>query len=237
MTGRALFLLLVAPIMAIGPAAYAQTGGIQVAPVMLAMSAERTITSLRVRNTRQRAVAFEIDVYEWTQVDGRDVLTPSADLLVAPGVFEVAAGGEQVVRLGVVSATPDTERAFRILMRELPTPRRDGAALGFTLEMSLPVFITPLQARSQLAASAEQRPWGPVLVVANLGRTHMQVAAIESIEAGPLDAPRYLLAGARMEIPLPRNARTVRLRTADIGGASTERLVHVAGAALPPPVR
>lgn len=236
--GRALFLLLVGPIMAIGPAAHAQTaGGIQVAPVMLAMSAERNITSLRVRNTRQRAVSFEVDVYAWTQVDGRDVLTASPDLLVAPGVFEIPAGGEQVVRLGVVNTAPNTERAFRIILRELPSPRRDGAALGFTLEMSLPVFITPPQARGELETRVERRVTGPVLLVANIGQTHVQVAGLDVADGAPIPSPRYLLAGARAEIPLPPQARTLRLRTAEIGRAPTERVVHVADPILPAPVR
>lgn len=223
---RALFLLLVAPLMALGTAD-AQTGGIQVAPVMVALSAERTIASLRVRNERERPVAFEVDVYEWTQVDGEDVLTPSRDLLIAPGVFEIGARGEQVVRLGVTAAGGQNERAFRILMRELPAPRREGAVLGFALELSLPVFIAPLSAHSELSPSIETRSWGPTLVLDNSGSVHVQIARVEETTSGALRAPRYILAGGRAEIPLAPEARTVRLVTLDSSGESVERLVHV----------
>jgi hypothetical protein len=45
--GRALFVLAVAPMAALTPA-HAQTGGIQVAPVMVEMSQERNFASLRL---------------------------------------------------------------------------------------------------------------------------------------------------------------------------------------------
>lgn len=225
---RALFLFLVAaPVMALDAAQAQQAGGIQVAPVMIAMSAEHNIASLRVRNGRERPVAFEVDVFEWTQENGRDVLTPTSDLIVAPGVFEVRAESEQVVRLGVLAAHASTERAFRIILRELPSQNRDGAVLGFTLELSLPVFIAPIEARGHIEARAEERPWGPTLLLANIGRTHVRLAAVETAETGAVQAPRYLLAGASAEIPLPRNARTIRLVSADIGGAEVERIIHV----------
>lgn len=225
---RALFLFLVAaPVMALDAAEAQQARGIQVAPVMIAMSAEHNIASLRVRNGRVRPAAFEVDVYDWRQEDGRDVLTPTRDLVVAPGVFEVGAESEQVVRLGVLAANASGERAFRIILRELPNAREPGAVLSFALELSLPVFIAPIDARGQLEAHAETRPWGPTLLVANTGRTHVRVASIEAAETGPIQAPRYLLAGSGVEIPLPPHARTVRIVSADIGGAEIERIVHV----------
>lgn len=228
MVRRALFLFLVAaPIMAMDAANAREAGGIQISPVMIAMSTERNIASLRVRNGRDRPVAFEVEVYEWRQDGGRDVLTPSTDLLVAPGVFEISSESEQVVRLGVLAASARQERAFRILLRELPTQREGGAVLGFTLELSLPVFIAPVEARGSLQAQAESSAWGPVLMLANTGHTHVRLISIETAEAGGVRAPRYLLAGAAVQIPLPPDARTIRLLSADIGGAEVERIVHV----------
>ena len=182
-------------------------------------------------------MAFEADVYDWRQENGADVLTPTNDLLIAPGVFEVAAQSEQVVRLGVLAANAGAERAFRIILRELPAQHQGGAVLGFTLELSLPVFIAPIAARGQLEARAEDRPGGPVLMLANTGRTHVRLASVETAEAGPARAPRYLLAGAGADIPLPRGARTIRVVSADIGGAEIERIVHVGRPAARAPLR
>lgn len=222
---RALFLLLIVPMAAAAPA-HGQSGGIQVAPVMVAMSSERTIASLRVRNGRARPTAFEVDVYEWRQRNGEDVLTPSRDLIIAPGVFEMEASGEQIVRLGVIAPDAQNERAFRIILRELPSERQ-GSGLGFSLEMSLPVFVTPVGAQPLMETQLEARSWGQALVLRNVGRAHTQITGLDDMDLGALPAPRYLLAGASVEIPLAPEARTVRLRAAEAAGAQTERIVHV----------
>jgi fimbrial chaperone protein len=225
---RALFLFLVAaPLMTLDAALAQQDGGVQVAPVMIAMSAEHNIASLRVRNGRSRAIAFGADAYDWRQENGRDILTPARDLMLSPGLFEIGAGAEQVVRLGVLAANANSERAFRVVLRELPGQRQ---ATPLAFELSLPVFIAPIDARGQLEARGELRAHGHALVLANSGRTHVRIASVETAEAGLIASPRYLLAGSRVEIPLPSHARTVRLLSADIGGAEMERIVNIARA-------
>src|SRR5690606_27833711 len=135
--------------------ASAQTGGIRVAPVLVSLSPERAIGSVRLHNGRATPVSFEVEAFVWTQVDGADRLTPTNALIVAPGVFEIAPNSEQTLRLGVRGPSSNSEAAYRILVRELPAPRRDGVALGFALEMSLPVFVTPSGARPNLTTHAE----------------------------------------------------------------------------------
>lgn len=228
---RILSLLLMAPL-ASSPA-QAQAGGIQVAPVLVSIPAERGISSLRVRNGRARATAFEIDAYHWRQEDGRDVLTPSGALIVAPGVFEIPAGGEQVVRLGVRATSDGAEQSYRIVMRELPAAPGSGAVLGFMLEMSLPVFITPAGAQGRLDARID----GETLHIVNAGDAHLQLTAIESLDAGSLNGPRYLLAGGSAAISLPPRTRSIRLRAADVTGVQTERIVDVSRQGRLAPVR
>jgi fimbrial chaperone protein len=207
-------------------AAPAQARGIQVAPVTLTLTPERGIGALRLRNGRERAAAFEVDVYLWTQQDGRDVLTPAADMLVAPGVFELAPGAEQIVRVGHVGAAPGQERAFRIVVRELPQPARQGG-LGFALEMSLPVFVTPRDARPTLDARVEHGERAPVLRLANLGAAHAQLSGVEVDAGGQVRAPRYLLAGARFDIALPARAGAVRIAVMDGQDAPREHAIDV----------
>lgn len=223
---KAMGVLMVAPLLAMTPA-HAQTGGIQVAPVMVVLRGDDNIASLRVRNGRTRPVSFEVDVYAWSQANGEDVLTPTDEVLVAPGVFEVAAESEQVIRLGVVAQRSDVERSYRIIMRELPTQQAGGNVLGFTLEMSLPVFVTPEGVRADVQSRVAMSDEGRVLLLNNAGGAYVQLSSVEDVDGGALDAPRYLLSGASAEIMLPRTARTVRVRAADSNGSQTERLVHV----------
>lgn len=224
--GRVLFVLMIGSLAPIGDA-HAQSGGIQVAPVLVALTSEDNIASLRVRNGRDRPVAFEVDVYSWRQQNGEDVLTPSNDVLVAPGVFEIAADREQVIRLGVTTPAGQSERAYRLILRELPTQRAGGSVLGFTLELSLPVFVTPVGARAAIQTYTEPRDAGSALVIANTGAAHVQIASITDADAGALAGPRYLLAGSSAEITLSPRSRAVRLRAAENSGSQIERLVHV----------
>jgi fimbrial chaperone protein len=224
--GKTLFLLAVAPMAAIAPA-QAQTGGIQVAPVLVEMAPSHGFASLRVRNGRSHAAAFEADVFAWSQVNGEDVLTPSNALLAAPGVFEIPAGGDQVVRLAVPSPDPQRELAFRLILRELPTQRRDGARLGFTLEMSLPVFVTPSGARAMLQTRTETRGLGVGLVITNEGDAHAQILSVDDMDSGALAAPRYLLAGGSAEVTLSARTNNVRMRFSELSGSQAERIIHV----------
>lgn len=225
-SARALLLLAA---MLLAPAAGAQGRGIQVSPVLISVSPERPISSLRLRNGRPRAAAFEIDAYAWRQEGGEDILTPTDDLIVAPGVFEVAADGEQTVRIGVRGAASETERSYRIVMREIPPVRQGGVVLGLALEMSLPIFVTPADARAQLTSQA----LGDELVLRNAGRAHVQLAAVENMQGARMDAPRYLLAGASAEIALPAGAQSVRVRMGDVATGPSERIIDVRDRAPP----
>lgn len=215
--------LLSALVLAAAPvAASAQTARVQVAPVLVAMTPERAISSIRLRNGRSRPISFEIDAFAWSQANGRDQLTPTNQLLVAPAVFEIPANGEQVVRLGVRDANGTEERAYRILLRELRDQQADGVALGFTLEMSLPVFVTPRGAGSTI----QTRQVGGQLILTNSGSSYSQITLLQGDQ--PVPSPRYLLAGASAEITLPAHTGALRLITAN-GNAQNEQIIHVAG--------
>lgn len=214
-------LLAAAVLLAAPSVAGAQTGGIRVAPVLVSLTPERAIGSVRLHNGRAEPVAFEVEAYAWSQTDGQDRLTPTRDLIVAPGVFEITAGGEQTIRLGARGANANTETAYRILLRELPSPRQNGAALGFALEMSLPVFVTPQGARADITSRIE----GQRLILSNSGRSFSQIALLNGQQR--LEAPRYLLAGASASIELPTQTPAIQLLEASAGGQHNERTIHV----------
>lgn len=201
--------------------ASAQTGGIRVAPVLVSLNPERAIGSVRLNNGRDTPVSFEVEAYVWTQVDGEDQLTPTNALIVAPAVFEIPAGGEQTVRLGVRGANGANEAAYRILLRELPAERQSGVALGFALEMSLPVFVTPRGAAANITTQVD----GSRLTLTNAGNSFAQIALMSGEQR--LDALRYLLAGASATIELTNPTAQLRLVEANATGQRNEHVIHV----------
>lgn len=224
-------LLAALAIVATPSTAGAQTVGIQVAPVLVSLSPEHTMGSVRLRNGRTRAVSFEVEAYSWTQANGQDVLTPTNDLIVAPGVFEIAAGREQTVRLGVRNGATESERAYRILLRELPSQERSGVALGFSLEMSLPVFLTPAGAQANITSRIEDGH----LVLTNAGGSYAQINLTQTQQRLP--APRYLLAGTTADVELPARTGALQLLATTNGGHQSEHTIHVGATDLHASVR
>jgi len=213
-------LLLAVAVIAAPSVASAQTGGIQVAPVLVSLSPQQTIDSIRMRNGRTRPVSFEVEAYLWSQVNGEDVLTRTSLLIVAPGVFEIPANGEQTIRIGARRQAA-SEQSYRILLRELPSEEHTGVALGFSLEMSLPVFMTPPGA----AANVTSRVDGNTVILTNSGSSYAQIRLVQNNQH--LDAPRYLLAGSSATVELPASPRAIQLIASGAGGQRSERTIDV----------
>lgn len=208
------------------PPATAQTDGVQVTPVIVAMAPERGVTSVRVRNWRERETSFEVTVLAWEQRDGADLYTQTDLVVAAPSVFAIPAGAEQIVRLGLThgpGAAPDQEIAYRLLLRELPSPDRGGAGPRMQLQMSLPVFVQPRATHVEIAAQRVADDTAlPSIVIANTGSAHIRLG---SVTYGPNDEPierlpRYLLAGSRVTRSLPQGVTAVEVTYVGPGAAA-----------------
>lgn len=212
---RMLALLAIAAAFVATPAV-AQTGGLQVTPVVIEMPAQRGVTSFRMHNGRERETAFEVEAFVWTQDNGETVLTPTNDLIVAPTTFLVAANGDQIVRLALPPALRggEDERAYRIVVRELPNPEAPATGFRMIIEMSMPVFVTPRNARGHLVVRRTRDEHGqPAVLLQNTGNARLQLSP--DAAAGVENPPRYLLPGASAVRPVIAN--TLRLWTASAG--------------------
>ncbi|MCY1441390.1 hypothetical protein D9M71_577040 [compost metagenome] len=182
-------------------------------------------------------------VFEWRQDAGQDQLLPTTDLQVSPPMQSLAAGQQQLIRVVRSEPTPPaTQRAYRVIVDELPTvdPRRSG--MQFVLRYSMPVFVQPdkdaplqhtLQAR--LTRLDDGRP---ALEVHNSGSSYAQLA---DIGLGPASRPQiihpgllgYVLGGQTMRWPLDVPAARLAGATfsAKINGESAQTPLPVAPAA------
>jgi fimbrial chaperone protein len=200
--------------LSLSPPAAAQTDGVQITPVTISMTAERGVTSMRVRNWRDREISFEASLYGWDQANGADILTQTSAIVAAPSVFSIPAGGEQIVRLGLVQRSrdiPEQEVSYRLLLRELPTLDATGG-LRVQLHMSLPVFVQPRATHIEIAAQrvADDDSRSGV-VITNTGSVHIRLA---SVTYGPGEnalerLPRYLLPGRSITRALPSGVEAI----------------------------
>lgn len=130
-------------------AAYrAQAGSYGVNPVKLTLSAQHSTQVMTVRNDGTEAAVMQVELAEWAQqVQGQDVYTPTRDLLATPPIFNLPAGGMQIIRIGLRRAPdPQRESAYRMFLQEVPPPPKPGAVgLQVALRISIPIFIAPSQ--------------------------------------------------------------------------------------------
>ncbi|GAM99987.1 sigma-fimbriae chaperone protein [alpha proteobacterium U9-1i] len=215
------------------PPASAETNGVQVTPVIIQVAPERRLASVRVHNRRDTEMMFEVNVFAWSQDDGADVLSETTDVVVAPSVFAVRPGQEQIVRLAIMAAAREAgrEAAYRLILRQLPAAEA-GAGLRVQLQMSLPVFAPPRGATTALEA---RRSRDGAVVLSNIGTSVVRIADVQyGADASLPDMPRYLLAGEEVTRPAPNGVGALRVSytTLNQPALSTDTLVLDAPLAL-----
>lgn len=136
----------------------ATAGQFTVTPVRIYMAPKDRAIPVTVTNEGDEQLVMQADLYEWKQKPGgEDELTPTEDLFLSPPILKMAPKSRQVVRLARVTKPQQGERqiTYRMIVREIPEakPVEKDLQVQIALAFSLPVFITPLNAKPQLGCS------------------------------------------------------------------------------------
>ena len=198
-------------LLAAGLSGAAQAGSFSANPVRLSLPAGATSTSLALTNQGNETVTIQTTVMGWSQDGGRDLLTPSQDLVVSPPIFKVAPGATQTVRIGLLrKADKERELTYRLFLQEVPPPRAAGEqGVSVALQLALPVFVQP-QGRAAPVLSWQATPAsdGAVeLSLANAGNAHVQIVEARLVRpdgsVAAESAPRtYVLPGQSRSWPM-----------------------------------
>ena len=225
-------------------AGIANAGKIGVSPVRVTLSDGQKIGSLSVRNDGTEPVTMQMEVLSWSQAEGKDILTPSRDLLANPPIFTIPAGSSQLVRVGLRRA-PDAQRelTYRVILQELPPPPNpDFMGTRMLMRISLPVFVLPeVAAKPVLRWQATRTPQGALKIsLSNNGNAHIQIknfklSLLESAQPWvTLETSDYVLAGqsrdwivlANPENPAPPPGATLQLfAQTDAGDIEAEVII------------
>ena len=202
----------------------ADAGSIELYPVRVDLSAERSTATMKVRNTGGERITVEARLAAWTQAGGQDVYQPTRAVLASPPLFELAPGKEQVVRLGLIDrAPPAGETAYRIFLQELPdAAAANGGAVRTLLRISVPVFVSTPGAGGgpSLGWSARRDGGALVLEASNSGAAHARIHALTVGEPGRAPTPvamgGYVLPGASRRFVLhgsqvPASSKTIAI--------------------------
>lgn len=129
----------------------AQAGSFTVTPLRVVLTAASTTGTLVIENGADEPVLMQSQPMAWSQVNGRDVLEETRELLVSPPIFRVGARSAQTVRVGLMGqAHASRQLTYRLLLQEVPPPLKPGRqAIGVALQLSLPVFVASREPASQ----------------------------------------------------------------------------------------
>ncbi|WP_321954745.1 fimbrial biogenesis chaperone [Paraburkholderia bannensis] len=116
---------------------------LEITPVTVELEASQNGQVFTLHNNGTEALSAQIRVYSWNQEDGDDQLTLTRDLIASPPIAQVAAGGEQIVRLvRAHPGGPAQEMAYRLFIDELPPPNAaPSTGIQFRFRYSVPVFL------------------------------------------------------------------------------------------------
>jgi fimbrial chaperone protein len=189
-----------------------QAGTFSVAPVRIFLQAKDRATAITFTNDGTTEVVLQADLYEWLQKpNGEDDLKLAEDLIISPPIIKLAPGSKQVVRLARLSMAPEAaQQTYRLIAREIPeiAAAKQGVSVQISLALSMPVFITPKDAKPNLnCTSAVLNASAVLFTCKNDGNAHAQVRHARVLRDGKeltqLDNGGYYLAGSQRAMSLP----------------------------------
>ena len=122
-------------------AGVARAASLEVVPTVLELPAQGGPAQLRLVNHGGEAVSVQIEAFAWTQEGPQETLADSDDIVVSPPLAQLAPLSSQIVRLLVASAPPGArERAFRIVVTQLPGPAPVERGARVLLQFVVPAF-------------------------------------------------------------------------------------------------
>ncbi len=125
----------------------ANAGIFSVTPVRIYMSSNERAAAITVTNDGADELVMQVDIFEWKQTpQGKDLLTLSEDMIMAPPILKMAPQSQQVIRLiSLNESAKDHQSTYRMIVREIPEARQARADLQLQMAyaFSIPILITP----------------------------------------------------------------------------------------------
>jgi len=206
----------------IGTAGSASAVDFSVYPVRVELGQGRQTAILTLSNGNAQPLRLQVRAFAWSMdADGKWQLTPTDDLIVNPQLFEIGPNQTAQLRVGTLLSPGTTERAYRLLLDELPGSDEDTGAGKVRVRMltriNLPVYLEPVGGGNPKLhiQQVQVRSNQLVLALRNDGNARfdpqpLQLSVLNStgrvlFSASP--ALGYLLPGAQSQVKLTTPAR------------------------------
>ena len=166
-------------------------GSFKAVPIKLFLGGRAETAVLKVTNNGAEKVTIQLEAKEWSQdQNGKDAYTDTMDIIFFPKIVDIEKGEERIIRVGYKGdKSGSKEGTYRLFIQELPIAKPGEMALKFALNLSIPVFIKPLEVVKEISIQEVNLSEGRVLVkVRNSGNAHFIVSRIRAIGLGDSEA-------------------------------------------------
>lgn len=156
-------------------------GSIELSPVRVNLSNKAKVAVLTVRNTGTEESVMQVTLNKWALNGQGYAYAQSQELVVTPVTFRLAAGAQQIVRVGLREGAPlRTEAAYRLLIEEVPPPPSgDVTQMRMVIRHDLPVFVAPTApVKAALDIVSDCAADGSWLRMTNIGNVHAQLLKV-----------------------------------------------------------
>ena len=155
---------------------YGFSASLRFSPITINLSEKQPNTTLTVLNQSSEATTLQARVFEWTQVNGEDVLTPSNDLAISPVIIKLTPATSYNFRVVRIDKSPiKQEKSYRLILDELPKPvdaRKQQQGISVLLRTALPVFVSHQDAMLDLSWRFEHSAAQTQVIINNTGDRH-----------------------------------------------------------------
>jgi fimbrial chaperone protein len=155
-----------------------------IAPVRIFFDTGTTTAILTLTNKSEEDLTLQLKSFTWLQdEEGKDVYSPTEDIVFFPKIFKIGKDEEKLVRLGTKIPHGNYEKTYRLFLEEVPEPQQQakGAAVKILMRVGVPIFIVPLQEEVKGAiAKADLQKSVLSLTVTNEGNSHFIIRNINA---------------------------------------------------------
>jgi fimbrial chaperone protein len=154
---------------------------LQVEPVLIDVTAPNAASTITLRNEGTAPINVQVRIFRWSQVDGKETLTPTEDVVASPPAVTLSPKTNYITRIVRVTKRPITgEESYRILVDQLPdASQQKGNTVNLLMRYSIPVFFGAAERSTPQVAWTVAVTGNKVKVTArNEGDRRIRIAAL-----------------------------------------------------------
>ncbi|MFI8143835.1 molecular chaperone [Acinetobacter sp. ABJ_C5_2] len=149
---------------------------IRLSPVSVEILSHQKASSISLYNQSNESADLQARIFEWTQNNGQDQLTPTDEITISPPFLKLKPSESYNLRVVRINPEPISgEKTYRIIIDELPKPvdsRKASQGVNVLLRSSLPVFVVNKDAITQLNWKIDTHQKEAFLNISNIGNRH-----------------------------------------------------------------